>query len=232
AGRGRRRRGQVRAEGRPAGDGGNHRGGARGGGALFPVLPRERELSRAHLRLRCPSRHRKSPQGNGVRAGGRARGLEGAAAPLEGACARCVARGAGAEAPDAVRSADGARTSRADTHMSGHHWVRLASCDSIPPREGREVLVDGCHIAVFNLGDRFFATGNRCPHRGGPLCDGIVTGAAVVCPLHAWKVNLATGTVERPEGVNACVQTYPIRVEDEVILLGLPRAEMDGGGDG
>src|SRR5262249_50324666 len=63
-------------------------------------------------------------------------------------------------------------------------------------------------------------------------CDGIVTGAAVVCPLHAWKVNLATGTVERPEGVNACVQTYPIRVEDEVILLGLPRAEMDGGGDG
>ena len=108
--------------------------------------------------------------------------------------------------------------------MTGHRWVRLTSCDSIPPREGREVVVAGRHIAVFNLGDRFFATGNRCPHRGGPLCDGIVTGAAVVCPLHAWKVNLSTGTVERPEAVTACVETYPIRVENDVILLGLPHA--------
>jgi len=110
--------------------------------------------------------------------------------------------------------------------MNEHRWVRLTSCASIPPREGREVVVGGRHIAVFNLGDRFFATDNRCPHRGGPLCDGIVTGAAVVCPLHAWKVNLATGTVERPEGANACVQTYPLRVENDVILLGLPEAEL------
>src|SRR5213593_3406643 len=95
-----------------------------------------------------------------------------------------------------------------DPPMNEHRWVRLTSCASIPPREGREVVVGGRHIAVFNLG------------------DGIVTGAAVVCPLHAWKVNLATGAVERPEGANACVQTYPLRVENEVILLGLPEAEL------
>jgi nitrite reductase (NADH) small subunit len=76
-------------------------------------------------------------------------------------------------------------------------------------------------FAVFNLGGRFFATDNRCPHNGGSLCDGIVTGAAVVCPLHAWKINLATGLVERPEAMNTCLQTYPIRVENDVLLLGL-----------
>src|SRR2546425_5451497 len=90
--------------------------------------------------------------------------------------------------------------------MNEYRWVRVTPCDSIPPREGREVVIGGRHIAVFNLGGRFFATDNRCPHKGGPLCDGIVTGAAVVCPLHAWKINLATGRVERPEAMHPCAQ--------------------------
>ena len=67
---------------------------------------------------------------------------------------------------------------------------------------------------------------NPAAYSGSVGRRGIVTGAAVVCPLHAWKVNLATGAVERPEGVNACVRTYPLRVEHEVILLGLPQAEL------
>ena len=48
-------------------------------------------------------------------------------------------------------------------------------------------------IAIFNLGDRFLAVDNRCPHKGGPLADGIVSGTTVVCPLHAWKMSLETG---------------------------------------
>ena len=73
---------------------------------------------------------------------------------------------------------------------------------------------------IFNLGDRFLATDNRCPHKGGPLCDGIVTGASVVCPLHAWKVNLETGAVERPaHGRDHCVGTYPTRVDDGVVIV-------------
>ena len=62
---------------------------------------------------------------------------------------------------------------------------------------------------IFNLGDRFLATDNRCPHKGGPLCDGIVAGDSVVCPLHAWKVRLDTGTVERPASKDACVDDLP-----------------------
>ena len=66
--------------------------------------------------------------------------------------------------------------------------MRVTPCDNIPLREGRAVTLGDREIAIFNLGDRFLATDNRCPHRGGPLCDGIVAGGSVVCPLHAWKV--------------------------------------------
>jgi nitrite reductase (NADH) small subunit len=48
-------------------------------------------------------------------------------------------------------------------------------------------------LALFNLGDRFAAIDNACPHRQGPLADGIVAGTAVFCPLHAWKICLETG---------------------------------------
>ena len=109
--------------------------------------------------------------------------------------------------------------------MSDRRWVRVTACDNIPLREGRPALVGDREIAIFNMGDgRYLASENTCPHRGGPLCDGIVSGRAVVCPLHAWKVNLETGHVERPEGGSGCVQTYPVRLENGVIVIGLPRA--------
>jgi len=121
--------------------------------------------------------------------------------------------------------------------MNAIHWVRIAPTGNIPPREGRAVLIGDREIALFNLGpsaepevgDRFLATDNQCPHQGGPLCDGIVTGSSVVCPLHAWKVNLANGQVERPtHGKDHCVSTYPVRVEDGVVLIGLPMASRAG----
>jgi len=109
--------------------------------------------------------------------------------------------------------------------MNEHQWVRVTHCENVPVREGRAVLVAGREIAIFNLGDRFMATDNQCPHKGGPLCDGIVTGTSVVCPLHAWKINLESGQVERPtQGKDHCVSTYPTSVEDGVVLIGLPCA--------
>ena len=106
--------------------------------------------------------------------------------------------------------------------MNEHRWVRITPCDNIPPREGRAVTIAGRNIAIFNLGDRFLATDNRCPHKGGPLSDGIVAGDSVVCPLHGWKVSLECGAVRRPGGVEACVRTYPARVEEGIVLIGLP----------
>ena len=113
--------------------------------------------------------------------------------------------------------------------MSSPRWVRITPIGNVPPREGRAVQIGDREIALFNLGDQFLATDNQCPHKGGPLCDGIVTGSSVVCPLHAWKVNLETGQVERPaHGKDHCVATYPTRIEDGVVLIQLPAAIDQG----
>ena len=98
-------------------------------------------------------------------------------------------------------------------------WIRIATCDSIPPREGRAALVGDRQIAIFNLGDRFLAVDNQCPHQSGPLCDGIIAGDTVVCPLHQWKVNLDTGAVARPPDRTDCIRTYATRVDGDVISI-------------
>jgi len=114
--------------------------------------------------------------------------------------------------------------------VTEYRWIRVSACDSVPLREGRAVRLPDRELAIFNLGDRFLAVDNECPHRGGPLADGIVSGASVVCPLHAWKVDLETGRVERPAAANAsCLAIYPVRVEEDTILVGIP-VDMAGVG--
>jgi nitrite reductase (NADH) small subunit len=98
-------------------------------------------------------------------------------------------------------------------------WIRVAYCEDIPLREGREVLVRDHAIAVFNLGEKFLAMDNRCPHRGGPLADGIVAGESVICPLHGWKFDLQSGNVQRPAETPACVKTFATKVEAGMLLV-------------
>ena len=104
------------------------------------------------------------------------------------------------------------------------NWFRVTTVDNIPLREGRAVRIGDDDIAIFNLGDRFLACENSCPHRGGPLADGIVSGSTVVCPLHAYKLCLDTGSVVKPD-VCIRVDTFPVRVENGVILVSLDSAE-------
>lgn len=107
--------------------------------------------------------------------------------------------------------------------MSGtHRWIRTARCEDIPLREARCVRLGGRDIAIFNLGDRFLAVDNRCPHKAGPLSEGIVSGATVVCPLHTLKVSLETGQVLNSPTVLQCVETFRTRVEDGVVFLEFP----------
>ena len=100
-----------------------------------------------------------------------------------------------------------------------NEWIRVAYCDDVPLREGREVVIGNRSIAVFNLGEKFLAVESRCPHRGGPLADGIVTGESVVCPLHGWKIDLPRGTVQQPAETPACVKTFATKVEAGMLLL-------------
>jgi nitrite reductase (NADH) small subunit len=98
-------------------------------------------------------------------------------------------------------------------------WFRIARCQDIPLREGRAVTVASRTIAIFNLGDRFLAVENRCPHKGGPLADGIVSGSTVVCPLHAWKFSLATGEGLNSLSASHCVETFPTRAQHGFVFV-------------
>src|SRR5262245_2012647 len=97
--------------------------------------------------------------------------------------------------------------------------INLGSVDRIPVGEGREFEVEGELIAVFRARDgRVFGAQARCPHRDGHLADGVIGGGLVVCPLHAFRFELATG---KPVG-NDCpaIETYRVTVNEkrEIVL--------------
>jgi nitrite reductase (NADH) small subunit len=119
-----------------------------------------------------------------------------------------------------------------ETKAESKRWTRIAYCRDVPLREGRAVKACNREIAIFNLGDRFLAVDNRCPHKGGPLADGIVSGATVVCPLHAWKISLETGEGMKSASTSSCVETFPTRVEHGVIFLELRDDSRKGQEDG
>jgi nitrite reductase [NAD(P)H] small subunit len=100
-------------------------------------------------------------------------------------------------------------------------WHRIGRRDQIPPRGARVVRIGGQSIAIFRTSDDgIFALLDRCPHRGGPLSQGIVHGACVTCPLHDWVIDLATGEARgADEGVTV---RFPVRVEGDSIELGVP----------
>ena len=88
--------------------------------------------------------------------------------------------------------------------------ITLGPITAIPPGEGRTFRVGAERIAVFRTRQgRVFASRAECPHRGGPLADGLVGGHFVICPLHAWKFDLETG---QSAGTACSLQTYPVRL--------------------
>lgn len=97
---------------------------------------------------------------------------------------------------------------------------RLGPVTQIPPGEGRAFEVGGRRIAVFRTRQgRLFATQAECPHLGGPLADGLVGDTILICPLHDWSFDLATGQLR---GGKCGIATYPVRTsEDGQILLTL-----------
>lgn len=110
------------------------------------------------------------------------------------------------------------------------HWVEIGRLDDIPRRGARRVVrPDGAlPVAVFRTGDdEVFALIDRCPHRGGPLSEGIVQGRAVACPLHGWVIELDSGRVEAPD--EGCTSTVGVRLEGGRILLALPECPAPNG---
>ena len=100
------------------------------------------------------------------------------------------------------------------------NWVAIGTIFDIPRRGARCVATPSGKIAVFRTAeDRVFAIEDRCPHKGGPLSQGIVHGASVTCPLHNWVISLETGKAQGAD--QGCVRTVPIKLEGETLLIAL-----------
>jgi nitrite reductase (NADH) small subunit len=97
-------------------------------------------------------------------------------------------------------------------------WIDIGALDDIAPRGARVVKTPHGCVAVFRTGtDEVFALDNACPHKQGPLAEGIVHGKTVTCPLHNWVFSLETGEAQGAD--QGRVATYPARIEAGRILL-------------
>ncbi len=99
-------------------------------------------------------------------------------------------------------------------------WLEIGHIDDIPPRGARCVTTPQGRIGVFRTADdQVFAIEDHCPHKGGPLSQGIVHGTSVTCPLHNWVISLETGQAQGAD--EGSVRTIPLRLVDGRILMAL-----------
>ena len=94
----------------------------------------------------------------------------------------------------------------------------ICSLDEIPRLGSRVVTAASGDIAVFRTADdRVFALNDKCPHKGGPLSQGMVSGDRVACPLHGWLIQLESGSAVAPD--EGCVKRHEAKVENGRVLL-------------
>jgi nitrite reductase (NADH) small subunit len=99
-----------------------------------------------------------------------------------------------------------------------NNWIKICPIEEIPKLGARVVRRFEGDIAVFRTSeDEVFALRDKCPHKGGPLSQGIVYGKRVACPLHNWSINLDDGSVVEPDV--GCAHRYPCKVEEGVVFL-------------
>jgi len=97
-------------------------------------------------------------------------------------------------------------------------WIQLGAITAVPMRGARCVNTPNGKIAVFRTAEnQVYAIENRCPHKGGPLSEGIVHGSSVTCPLHNWVFDLATGEAQGAD--EGRVRTFPVKVENGLIYI-------------
>ena len=97
-------------------------------------------------------------------------------------------------------------------------WKEVANLEEIPRLGSRVVEVEDGTIALFRTGDdQVFALRDACPHRQGPLSQGIVAGHTVTCPLHNWKIDLESGEALAPD--EGCANVYSVKVESGRVYL-------------
>jgi nitrite reductase (NADH) small subunit len=97
-------------------------------------------------------------------------------------------------------------------------WIEIGALKDIPRLGSRVVRTAGGNIAVFRTeDDEVFALDDRCPHKGGPLSQGIVHNRRVTCPLHNFVIELESGRAVAPD--EGCTHAYPVKVENGIVWL-------------
>jgi nitrite reductase (NADH) small subunit len=109
-----------------------------------------------------------------------------------------------------------------NAHVSEEQlWIDVGAVSDVPLRGARRVPTPRGAVAVFRTGDgKVFALRDQCPHKQGPLSQGIVHGHSVACPLHNWNIDLATGQPMGADAGKGCTPVVPLQVRDGRILLG------------
>ncbi|QDO99838.1 nitrite reductase small subunit NirD [Ferrovibrio terrae] len=100
-------------------------------------------------------------------------------------------------------------------------WLDIGTLNDIPKRAARVVKTVRGDIAIFRtMDDQVFALDDKCPHKGGPLSQGIVQGDSVTCPLHNWVISLKTGEAQGAD--QGCTRTIAVKLQEGRILLSWP----------
>lgn len=95
--------------------------------------------------------------------------------------------------------------------------IEVAATEEIKDGHSKVVLVGGEEVAVFRIGDEFFAIANDCPHHGAALCEGYLQGHTITCPWHGWQFDLQTGHGLTVPGLDA--ETFMVQVTDGRVRL-------------
>ena len=97
-------------------------------------------------------------------------------------------------------------------------WITIGKLEDIPKLGSRVITTADGDIAVFRTSDdQVFALRDHCPHKGGPLSQGIIYGHKVACPLHNWSIDLETGAAVAPD--EGCSHSYPVEVKNGVVSI-------------
>ena len=100
------------------------------------------------------------------------------------------------------------------------NWIEVTAVEEIPVLGSRVLETESVNIALFRgKDDNVFAIKDECPHKQGPLSQGIMHGSSVTCPLHNWKIDLNNGEALGPD--EGCTNVFPVKVEDGKVFIQL-----------
>lgn len=98
-------------------------------------------------------------------------------------------------------------------------FVVVGVTTDFSPGQAKLVVVNGRHVALFRLGEEFFALDNLCLHRGGPICEGPIVNGVVTCPWHGWSYEIKTGTMVQDPRVG--VSRHDVRIDGDQVAVRL-----------